>query len=238
MTPIHRLLSANQLLADLPGVERDRFSGVCESVPLIFGEILQRPTQLQRHVYFPTDGFISQMTVLDTDSRLEVAMAGHEGMLGVATLLGVDHPTLMGIVQGAGSALRIEADAFRLLVANSPELHRRLMRYLYVVMNQFAGAAGCIHFHRIEERLARWLLMTQDRARSNHLQLTHEFLAIMLGVRRAGITLSAITLQTSGLIDYHRGEIIILDRPGLIAVACSCYETDCALYVSTMAPGA
>ncbi|MFI0472004.1 Crp/Fnr family transcriptional regulator [Halomonas sp. HMF6819] len=235
MTSTHRLPSTNQLLKGLPREEKARFSDTSESVPLIFGEVLQYPNRTLEYVYFPTDGFISQMTVLDGESRLEIAMAGREGVLGVSALLGVDHSALMGIVQGAGEALRVEADSFRCLVANSPELHRRLLRYLYVVMHQLSGAAACIHFHHIEERLARWLLMTHDRAGSDHLRLTHEFLAIMLGVRRAGITLSAIALQTRKLIDYHRGEITILDRPGLIKAACSCYETDRALYASVMA---
>ncbi|MFC7366880.1 Crp/Fnr family transcriptional regulator [Vreelandella zhaodongensis] len=229
MTSIFHAADANQLLADLPVAERDAFIATCETVQLTFGEVLYQPTQQVTHAYFPIDSFISQIAIL-VDSRLEVAMAGREGMLGISLVLGVEEAPLLALVQGEGQALRINAANFQRLLLSSPVLHQRLKRYLYVVMNQLANSAACIHFHRIEERLARWLLMTHDRAKTNTLQLTHEFLAMMLGVRRAGITLAAIALQTRGLIRYHRGEIIIIDRQGLIEASCKCYADDCALY--------
>ncbi|WP_434986446.1 Crp/Fnr family transcriptional regulator [Vreelandella zhaodongensis] len=229
MTSIFHAADANQLLVDLPAAERDAFVATCETVQLTFGEVLYQPTQQVTHAYFPIDSFISQIAIL-VDSRLEVAMAGREGMLGISLVLGVEEAPLLALVQGEGQALRINAASFQRLLLSSPVLHQRLKRYLYVVMNQLANSAACIHFHRIEERLARWLLMTHDRAKTNTLQLTHEFLAMMLGVRRAGITLAAIALQTRGLIRYHRGEIIIIDRQGLIEASCKCYADDCALY--------
>lgn len=165
-------------------------------------------------------------------------MAGREGMLGSSLVLGVEEPPLLALVQGSGSgsgsALRLTADSFQRLLLDSPVLHQRLKRYLYVVMNQLATSSTCNHFHRIEARLARWLLMTQDRAETDQLQLTHEFLAMMLGVRRAGMTLAVIALQARGLIRYQRGAIKVIDRPGLIEASCECYSVDCALYTKML----
>ncbi|UYV18322.1 Crp/Fnr family transcriptional regulator [Halomonas qaidamensis] len=230
MTSVFHATDANQLLAELPTAERDALMAICDTVQLSFGEVLFQPTDTITHVYFPIDSFISQIVILTMDSRLEVSMAGREGMLGISLVLGIAETPLLALIQGEGLALRINAASFQQLLLNAPVLHQRLKRYLYVVISQLANSAACIHFHRIEERLARWLLMTQDRAKSDSLQLTHEFLAMMLGVRRAGITLAAIALQTRGLIRYHRGEIIIIDRSGLIKAACKCYTDDCALY--------
>ncbi|CAM3925945.1 Crp/Fnr family transcriptional regulator [Vreelandella rituensis] len=235
MTSILHVPIANQLLAELPDVERDAFMAECETVELAFGEVLFQPTETVTHAYFPIDSFISLIVVTDADNRLEVGMAGREGMLGTSLVLGIEETPLLALVQGAGAALRINTARFQWLLQECPVLHQRLKGYLYVVMSQLAKTAACNHFHQIEGRLARWLLMTQDRARSDQLQLTHEFLAMMLGVRRAGITLAAIALQTRGLIRYHRGTIEVLDRPGLIVASCECYTKDCALYAKVLA---
>jgi len=236
MTSILHTPYVNQLLAELPDVERNAFMAECETVELVFGDVLLQPTQAITHVYFPIDSFISLIVVINNDSRLEVAMAGCEGMLGSSLVLGIAEAPLLALVQGAGSALRMSAASFQRLLLDSPVLHQRLKHYLYVVMKQLAQSTACIHFHQIEARLARWLLMTQDRARTDQLKLTHEFLAMMLGVRRAGITMAAIALQTRGLIGYHRGEIKVLDRAGLIDAACECYTEDRALYAKMMTP--
>ncbi|MGM0636940.1 MAG: Crp/Fnr family transcriptional regulator [Pseudomonadota bacterium] len=157
-------------------------------------------------------------------------MVGSEGMLGLPLILGIDESPWLALVQGSGPALRMPAAVFGRHLKQSPALQALLMRYLYVVMGQLSRVAACTHFHQVEARLARWLLMTQDRAHSNHLQLTHEFLAMMLGVRRAGITLSAMALQERRLISYHRGDITVLDRAGLIEASCDCYVSDRSLY--------
>jgi CRP-like cAMP-binding protein len=230
MTSILQAHVANQLLAGLPPVEHNAFIASCETVELTFGEVLFQPTDTISHVYFPIDSFISLIAIVGNDSRLEVAMAGREGMMGMPLVLGVKEMPLIALVQGAGSALRITAENFQQLLFDSPILHQRLKRYIYVVMSQLATSAACNHYHRIESRLARWLLMTQDRAGSDQLYLTHDFLAMMLGVRRAGITLAAIALQTRGLIRYQRGNITVLDRKGLIEASCECYRDECALY--------
>ncbi|NYT72495.1 Crp/Fnr family transcriptional regulator [Halomonas sp. QX-2] len=234
MTSILNVPAANQLLVELPEVERNAFMAACDTVELSFGEVLLQPTETFTHVYFPIDSFISLIVVIDTEKQLEVAMAGREGMLGSSLVLGIDEAPLLALVQGAGSALRIDAGAFQQLLLSTPVLHQRLKRYIYVVMKQLATSAACNHFHRIEERLARWLLMTQDRAGTDQLNLTHEFLAMMLGVRRAGITLAAIAMQTRGLIRYQRGTITVLDRLGLIEASCECYSDDCALYAKML----
>ncbi|BBI52661.1 Crp/Fnr family transcriptional regulator [Vreelandella olivaria] len=234
MASILNVPAANQLLVKLPEVERQAFMAECETVKLTFGEVLLQPVECFTHVYFPIDSFISLISVIDTDNRLEVAMAGREGMLGMPLVLNIQETQLIALVQGAGSALRMTAERFQRLLLVSPILHQRLKRYIYVVMSQLATSAACNHFHRIEERLARWLLMTQDRAGTDQLNLTHEFLAMMLGVRRAGITLAAIALQSRGLISYQRGTITVLDRLGLIEASCSCYREDCALYAKIL----
>jgi CRP-like cAMP-binding protein len=138
-------------------------------------------------------------------------------------------------VQGAGSAWRIGIVPFRRELADSPALQRSLDRYLFVLMAQLATSAACLRFHQIGPRLARWLLMTQDRAHAECFHVTHEFLASMLGVRRVGVTLAAGALQRTGLIEYHRGLLTVLDRPGLEAAACSCYVADLQGYRELMA---
>jgi CRP-like cAMP-binding protein len=234
MTSIEHISLANQLLADLPASESQAFMAVCEPVHLSFGEVLVESGDPITHVYFPLDSFISLIALLKTNDQLAVAMAGREGMLGISLVLGLAKAPLQAMVQGAGSALRMSAARFQQLLRSSPALQQRLKSYLFVVMHQLAQSAGCNHFHQVEARLARWLLMTQDRAGSDRLRLTHEFLAMMLGVRRAGITVAAIALQERGLIRYRRGEIEVIDRQGLIEAACRCYTADRALYAKVL----
>lgn len=199
---------------------------ICEPVQLELGSVLCEPGAPTRHVYFPNDSFISLVSAIEGDPGLEVGMVGREGMLGAQLILGVDAIPLHALVQGAGAARCIEAASFRRELARSKALHRVLNRYLYVLMAQLATSAACTRFHNVGPRLARWLLMTQDRAHSDSFHLTHEFLGYMLGVRRVGITCAASELQVRGLIGYHRGEITVLDRAGLEAVACGCYAAD------------
>ncbi len=214
----------NLLLSVLPRKERKRIQDHCEVVDLAFGEVLCDSDKPMNYVYFPVTGFISQLTTITGHPPLEMGLIGNEGMLGATMVLGVNTSPLRAVVQGAGTASRISAQAFRADLAECPVLSRTINRYLYVTMTQLAQTAACNHFHEIEPRLARWLLMTHDRAHSDQFHLTHEFLADMLGVRRSGITVAAGALQSKNLIGYTRGEITILNRSGLEAASCECYE--------------
>lgn len=221
---------ANHLIEILPLKDRARLLAICEPVELLLSDVLSEPGKPTRHVYFPIQGFISLVSTVDGSPGVEVGMVGSEGMLGAHLVLGVLTAPLHAVVQGSGAAWRIEAAPFKRELARSTALQRCLNRYLYVLMAQQATSAACLRFHLIGQRLARWLLMSQDRAHSDSFHVTHEFLAYMLGVRRVGVTGAASALQRNGLIRYHRGEIKVLDRKGLEAAACSCYSTDHQTY--------
>jgi CRP-like cAMP-binding protein len=227
----------NHLIDNLPRQDRASFLADCEAIDLAFGEVITEPGGRILHVHFPLDSFISLIANLSDRERLEVTMVGSEGMLGMPLILGLDASPLRALVQGAGPALRMPAVAFGRHLVRSPALQALLRRYLYVLMHQLSRVAACTHFHQVEARLARWLLMTQDRAHSDQLHLTHEFLAMMLGVRRSGITLAAMALQSRGLIRYHRGDITVLDRAGLVEASCGCYASDRGLYHRVITEG-
>jgi CRP-like cAMP-binding protein len=226
--------STNSILAALPDSEQKRILAGCDSVDIFFGDVLAEPGEPLQYVYFPTEGFISLVAKIDGQTRLEVGLVGNEGMLGVTLLLGVNTSPLHALVQGSGAALRMDAATFGRELNNSPALQGLLKRYLYVELEQLAQTAACTHYHVVEERLARWLLMTQDRAHSNVFHITHEFLAFMLGVRRVGVTTAAMSLHNRKLINYSRGDITILSRRGLEAASCGCYAADNASYARIM----
>jgi CRP-like cAMP-binding protein len=207
---------------------------LCEPVALAVGQVLGQVGTPTRYVYFPTVGFVSLVSSIKGRPTLEVGMVGREGMLGTQLVLGVENAPLHAVVQGAGAAWRIGAAEFSKELARSAAMQRGLNRYVYVTMAQLAAAASCLRFHQIGPRLARWLLMTQDRAHSDSFHITHVFLAYMLGVRRVGITTAASLLQREGLIKYRRGEIQVLNRRGLKAAACSCYAADREAYADLL----
>lgn len=230
MTPARRAPAANRLLASLPRNDRLQMIAGCEKVEHAVSEVIFEPGERLRHVHFPTTVLVSLATPVDGSTGLEVGLVGDEGMLGTPLVLGIDVTPFQALVQRGGMSLRMGAVSFRQELGSRPALRRLLDRYLFVRMTQLAQSAGCTRYHIVEARLARWLLMTQDRARSNEMHITHEFLALMLGVRRAGVTKAAISLQQHGLIRYSRGDIVVLDRPGLETAACACYATDRATY--------
>jgi CRP-like cAMP-binding protein len=222
--------TANRLLAALPGKSLEHLLAGCESIDLIFADVLSVPGERIRHVYFPTESFISLVAPIDGYAGLEVGMIGSEGMFGIGLVLGVEVSPMHALVQGGGPALRMKTKLFRRELEHSPALQQGLNRYLYVLISQLAQTAACTRFHVVEARLARWLLMTRDRARSDEFYLTQDFLSHMLGVRRVGVTKAAGSLQRRKLISYSRGLIRVLDRNGLQAAACGCYLADKKIY--------
>jgi CRP-like cAMP-binding protein len=235
MSATQAIQITNRLLDALPFKDREQLLANCEAIELVFGEVLYRANEPVSHVYFPTGGFISLVTSVDSSANLEVGLVGNEGILGVSLMLGVDVAPFYSLVQGAGPALRITTTTFLHQLENSPALQSELKRYLYVLMRQLAQTAICTRYHLVEARLARWLLMMQDRAHSDHFHVTHVFLAYILGVRRVGITKAANSLLKKKLISYKRGDITILDRVGLEAASCECYRVDKEIYERILA---
>jgi CRP-like cAMP-binding protein len=226
VTSTQRAAAVNLLLEALPDSDLRQTLAACETVELAFGDVLYTPNERLGHAYFPTSSFISLIMPVDGSASLEIGLIGNEGMLGIPLVLGVDVSRAGAVVLGAGSALRMDAALFCREFERSEALRREIDRYVFVHLSQLAQAAACTRFHVVEARLARWLLMTQDRAHANSFHITQEFLASMLGVRRVGVTKAAGSLQNRGLIQYSRGNITILDRRGLKAASCGCYKAD------------
>jgi CRP-like cAMP-binding protein len=221
-----RVIATNRLLDALPANERKRVLAASEAVDLVFAQVLYAPGDKLTQVYFPLEGLISLIVPIKDAAGLEVGLIGNEGMFGIPLALGMDVSSVRAVVQGAGPALRMDAAAFLVELARNEVLHRTIDRYAFVHLSQLAQTAGCNRFHVVEARLARWLLMTQDRVHADNFHVTQEFLALMLGVRRVGVTRAAQSLQNLGLIHYTRGNIAVLDRRGLKAAACGCYKAD------------
>jgi CRP-like cAMP-binding protein len=229
--------SKNQLIQLLPRNDRQSLLALCEPVDLQFEQVLWEQGRPARQVYFPTEAFISLVASLDDKPVLEVGMAGFEGVLGAQLAWGAKNAPLHAVVQGPGAAWRIDVNRFCRQVARSKALRHCLDLYLSVFMSQLGTSAACVRFHLIGPRLARWLLMTQDRSRSDTFHVTHQFLSYMLGVRRVGITSAAGLLQDHGLVTYARGTLRVLDRQGLEAAACTCYAADLRSYAELLSSG-
>lgn len=226
----------NLLLERLPRNEREYLLSACVRTAIAAGQVLCQAGKPPAHAYFPVDGFVSLVAVLEGKRRVEVAMVGREGMVGAHLALGVASSPVCAVVQGPGSAWRIPSAGLQDVLARSPELRSALQRYGGIVMDQFAVSAACLRFHRIGQRLARWLLMSQDRVCSDVIHVTHETLAGMLGVRRVGVTTAAGALQRSGCISYRHGELTVLDRAALQAAACPCYAASRRAYAEATLP--
>jgi CRP-like cAMP-binding protein len=222
----HRIAehNANLLLAALPPEELARMLPLLDPVQVEVGDVLCESGDPITYVYFPHDCLVSLLAVAEGRMTLEVGLVGREGMLGATVALGHDSTQVRAVVQRAGSASRMAADALRARFTDSPALQRVLARYTDTMLAQAIQIAVCSRFHVLEARLARSLLVTRDRLQSDKFHLTHEFLAHALGVRRVGVTKAASALQQQGLIIYSRGNIEILDAAGLAAAACTCYE--------------
>ena len=217
-------LITNHLLQLLSNKDRHTLLQYCDVVKLTFADILCEPSQRYRYLYFPLSGFISLVTKLDGHKPLEMGLIGNEGMLGVTLALGVTTAPMQAVVQGKGTAWRIDVADLQQFLLQCPQLQHVLQQYLFVQLSQLTQSAACAHFHALNPRLARWLLMSHDRAHSSEFYLTHQFLADMLGVRRSGVTVAAGILQKQQFIRYSRGMIHILDRAALQHIACECYQ--------------
>lgn len=215
----------NRLLAALPRKVYRELLPFLEPINLAFQEVLYEPRTRIRHVYFPIDCFVSMLTTVDTDHAAEVGLVGSEGMVGLPVALGAAVSPFRAVVQGGGTAMRMKVADFRRDFSKSDALRRELLLFTHLLMIQIAQTAACNRFHVVEQRMARWLLMTRDRVHSNEFRITQEFLSLMLGVRRSGITVAACSLHERKLIGYRRGTVTILNQRGLEAAACGCYKT-------------
>jgi CRP-like cAMP-binding protein len=195
-----------------------------EQVELRSGEIISRPDETIEYVYFPQRGTISIVVLMEDGAQAEVGVVGSEGMYGLPVVLGTDSAPLQAMAQIPGHALRLKARVLREELKDCGDFQKALLRYAQAFFIQTAITAACNRVHNLDGRFARWLLMCQDRAKVDDLRLTHEFIATMLGVRRAGVSVAANKLQAEGLINYSRGNIRILDRNGLEGFSCECYE--------------
>jgi len=215
----------NRILGALPRKEYQKLLPILEPVKLAFGEILYEAHGQIRHVYFPSDCFVSMLTTVDAGQAAEVGLIGSEGMIGVPMALGVAVSPFRAVVQGAGTAMRLKTGDFRHSFSKSAALKREVFLFTHLLMIQIAQTAACNRFHVVKQRMARWMLMTRDRVNSNEFRITQEFLALMLGVRRVGVSAAMSALRKRELVVYSRGTITILDHEGLVAVACGCYKT-------------
>lgn len=223
----------NRLLAALPHRDYQRLARYLEPVSLSFGQVLYEPGGRIAQVYFPRSGVISLLTMIGPGKGAEVGMVGKEGVVGASASLGIDVSHLRAVVQGSGTAARIASSRLRRELRAQGSWYRELFRFSHALMGQVAQTAACNRFHKVEPRLARWLLTTRDRVQSSRFHLTHEFLSLMLGVRRVGVTAAATSLQKRGLITYSRGSILLLDPKGLEATACACYRAVTQMYRRT-----
>ncbi len=214
----------NHLLAALPSQEYQRLQPDLKQVALVFGDILYEPGDVIQNVYFPHQGLISLLSTVEDRSTLEVGIVGREGMAGIPVFLGATTSLNRALVQGAGTAMRMKAAVLRKQIKDKRPLPELLRYYTHSLLAQISQGAVCNRFHGVEKRLARWLLMMHDRMGADEFRLTQEFLSDMLGVRREGVVKAARVLQQAKLIRYVRGQIQILNRAGLEAASCKCYE--------------
>lgn len=213
----------NHLLKALSRQEYQRLQPDLKEVNLVFGDILYEAGDVIKDVYFPNQGIISLLSTVEDRSTLEVGLVGREGMAGIPVYLGATISLNRALVQGAGTAMRMKASVLRKQIKDNRPLPELLRHYTLLLLTQISQGAVCNRFHRVEARLARWLLMTHDRLQIDEFRLTQEFLSDMLGVRREGVVKAARVLQQRNLIRYVRGNLKILNRDALEAASCQCY---------------
>jgi CRP-like cAMP-binding protein len=214
----------NRILLGISTKERSLILSRVVFVNLALHDILQEPGQLIQYCYFPNTAMASILNVMDDGSSVEVGLAGWEGFVGIPVIAGFRTSSSRVVTQAIGAAFRINASDLRKALPSCPQLLASLLRYSQEATMEVTQIAACNRLHEVAERLARWLLMSQDRIRSEDLPLTQEFLAQMLGTRRASVSVAAAILQRAGLIHYNRGHVSILNRPGLEEASCECYN--------------
>jgi len=213
----------NLLLAALPEEERNRLLPELKQVNLSPGEVIYESGIAQTFVVFPTAGIISLVNLIENGSSAEIAMTGNEGVIGVSVFLGVVSSVHRAIVQSEGTGYRMKADVVKREMRLGSPLQQTALRFTQALITQMAQTAVCNRYHTVDQRLCRWLMLSQDRLRANELRITQENIASLLGVRREAVTEAARKLQDAGLIGYSRGKIAILDRSGLESRVCECY---------------
>lgn len=213
----------NQLLASLPEAEWQRWQPQMERVELKLGQVLYESGTTMHHVYFPTNAIVSLLYVMEDGASAEIAVVGHEGVVGISIFMGGGSTPSRAVVQSAGWGFRMRAAVIKEEFARSMPVLHLLLRYTQALITQMAQTAVCNRHHSLDQQLCRWLLLSMDRLKGNELIMTQELIANMLGVRREGVTEAALRLQKAGLISYARGHIQILDRPGLEQRTCECY---------------
>ena len=214
----------NHLLAALPADEYARLFPHLEGVPMPLGEAVCESGIPMRHVYFPTTSIVSLLYVMEDGASAEIAVVGNEGIVGISVFMGGETTTSRAVVQSAGHAYRLKGQLLKDAFFRAGPMQRMLLRYTQALLTQMAQTAVCNRHHSVDQQLCRWLLLSLDRLLANELTMTQELIANMLGVRREGVTEAAGQLQSAGLIHYSRGKITVVDRPGLEARVCECYQ--------------
>jgi CRP-like cAMP-binding protein len=213
----------NQLLAALPAADFARWLPLLEPVDLPLGQVLYESGGTLEHAYFPTNAIISMLYVMENGASAEIAVVGQEGVVGISLFMGGGSTPSRAVVQSAGRGFRLDAQHLKQEFDRAGPVMHLLLRYTQALITQMSQTAVCNRHHSLDQQLCRWLLLSLDRLQSNELKMTQELIANMLGVRREGVTESALKLQAAGLIRYSRGQISVLDRPGLEQRSCECY---------------
>ena len=216
-------IKLNSLLAALPDAELKRWLPYLELIDLPLGDVLYESGNAEKSVYFPTSAIVSLLYVMENGDSAEIAVVGNEGMVGIALFMGGDSTPSRAVVQSAGRGYRLKAVVTKDEFDKFGPAARLLLRYAQALITQMSQTAVCNRHHSLDQQLCRWLLLSLDRLAGNHLVMTQELIANMLGVRREGVTDGASKLQKAGLIRYARGRITVLDRKGLEERVCECY---------------
>jgi CRP-like cAMP-binding protein len=224
----------NQLINSLDSKDQRIFFSNATLTKLSLSEIIYEFDKPTEYLYFPTDGFFSIIQAIDFHTQLEVGMIGREGFLGAEVMLGLKNNPFKALVQGEGHAWKIKPHYFLAQIKKNQRLAKITLGYLAIRFKLLSLSCACEHFHAIGPRLAKWLLMSQDRAQSSTFMMTHESIGLMMGVRRVGITTAANDFRKLGLINYHRGEMQILNRTALMKQACSCYQKNNDIFGSLL----